>query len=467
MKILFVFALLLSNIGVKWLDSNVKTYDKIQKSIHEYAEPGFLEYKSSALLIDHLKEHGFTVESGVAGMPTAFVATYGSGEPVIGILAEYDALPGLSQDTTARFSPRVEDGYGHGCGHNLLGTGSVAAAVAISKWLKEGHKGTIKVFGCPAEEGGSGKSFMVRDGIFDGVDCAFAWHPSRYNRVHRNTYTAKVGIVFDFEGVSSHAASYPQNGRSALDAVEAMNHMMNLNREHFPFESRVHYVITDGGKAPNIVPAKAQVYYFLRHPDPKELMKIQERTIRAAEGAAMGTGTTVKYSFVSASYPILNNDVLCGLAQKNLEKIGGICLTEEEKAYLSELKRNAGRTEGVYFDRFEDVQPLGNIMTTGGSDDTGDVSQIMPLFKVETCSNIIGSHTWYYASISGTMIGTKALINAAKVLYLTALDIFTKPKELQKAKEEFVSVKGEGYEYVSLIGDAAPPIEFYKQEAAR
>lgn len=453
MKTLLASTILLLNIGIEWLDNNFGIYDKMQKQIHEYAEPGYREYKSSALLCEHLEANGFKVERGVANIPTAFVATYGSGEPVIGLLAEYDALPGMSQDTTTVFSPRKEDGWGHACGHNLLGTGSVAAAVAISKWLAKGHTGTIKVFGCPAEEGGSGKSYMVSAGLFDDVDCALAWHPARRNRILRDTYSAKVGIMFDFEGKTSHAAGSPQKGRSALDGVEAFNYMMNLNREHFPQECRMHYVITDGGKAPNIVPERAQVYYFLRHPDTEELFELVERTYRAADGAAMGTGTKVSYRLVSGCYSILNNQRLSEIAQRNLEKVGGVYLSEAEKAYASELKRNAGHTTPVDFSLFEEVQPLAEITTSGGSDDTGDVSQVVPLCKVETCANLIGAHTWHFSSISGTTIGSKALVNAAKVLYLTTLELMTKPKELKAVRDEFESVRGKDFKYRSLSGD--------------
>ncbi len=469
MKTLIASLLLVSSIGIKWLDNLFPTYDKMQKQIHEYAEPGYMEYKSSELLAKHLEENGFKVERGVANIPTAFVATYGKGEPVIGLLAEYDALPGMSQDTTARFSPRIEGAYGHGCGHNLLGTGSVAAAVAISKWLAEGHTGTIKLFGCPAEEGGSGKSYMVQAGLFDDVDAVLAWHPSRRNRILRDTYSAKAGIIFDFEGQTAHAGASPDKGRSALDAVEAFNYMMNLNREHFPVESRMHYIITDGGEAPNIVPAKAQVYYFLRHPNTEVLHQLIERTYRAADGAAMGTGTKVSYKLVSGSNPFLHNQHLSEMAQRNLEKMGGVYLSDEEKSYISELNRNAGRSDAVNFALFEKVQPLAKMTTSGGSDDTGDVSQVVPLCKVETCANIIGAHTWYFASISGTTIGSKALINASKVLYMTALDLYTKPKELKAVRDEFEAAQGKNYreKYRSLSGDIEYTLPLLQKQATK
>ena len=469
MKFLIASALLLSNVGIKWLQDNFNTYDKIQKQIHEYAEPAYQEYKSAELLIKHLEESGFAIERGVANIPTAFVATYGEGEPVIGLLAEYDALPALSQDTTAMYSPRVKDGWGHGCGHNLLGTGSVAAAVAVSKWLAEGHKGTIKLFGCPAEEGGSGKGYMVEAGLFDDVDCAIAYHPARRNRILRETYSEKIGILFDFKGISSHAGGSPQKGRSAVDGVEALNFMTNLNREHFPSDCRVHYIITKGGVSPSTVPDEAQAYYFIRHHDLEVLQQILERTIRAAEGAAMGTGTTMTYKLVTGCYPILHNEHLSRIAQRNLETVGGVYLTEAEKAYASELKRNAGRTEPVDFSLFEKVQPLADMTIAGGSDDTGDVSQVVPLCKIETCANLIGAHTWHFASISGTTIGTKALVKGAEAIYWTVLELYTKPKELKAIREEFIAVQGEDYRkrYQMLSGKLSDVMEFFGGQAAK
>lgn len=463
-KTLLASAMLISNIGLDWFDAHFGTYDKMQKDLHELAEPGFVEYKSSELIIKHLEENGFKVERGVANIPTAFVATFGEGEPVLGVLAEYDALPGLSQDTTACFNPRVKGGYGHGCGHNLIGTTAVSAAVAVSKWLAEGHKGTIKLFGCPDEEGGGAKTYMVREGVFDGVDCVISYHPGLHNQILRDTWSVKIGIIFDFEGVTSHAGGAPHLGRSALDGVEAFNMMMNLNREHFHQNSRVHYVITNGGEVPNIVPDKAQVYYYLRHQDPKVAKDILQRTIAAAKGAAMGTGTTVKYSFVAGSYSMLCNTHLGRMAQRNLEKVGGVKLTDAEKAYIEELYRNA-KLPAPDFSKFEEVQPFQEVITSNGgsSDDTGDVSQVVPLCRVETSLGAI--HTWHFSSISGTSIATKAMLNAAKTIYLTFIELYKNPKELQKVHEDWEAVQGKDYKYDCLIGNEPPALEYYRKMA--
>ena len=467
-KTLIASALLVSNIGLDWLNSQFNTYDKIQKEVHKLAEPGFMEYKSNEILIQHLEENGFTVERGIAGMPTAFVASFGSGKPVMAVLAELDALPGLSQDTTPNNNPMVEGGYGHGCGHNLIGTGALSAAVAVSKWLAQGHQGTIRLYGCPAEEGGGGKTYMVREGIFNDVDCAISYHPSRRNDILCKSQSSKIGIIFDYEGKTAHAGATPYDGRSALDAVEALNFMMNLNREHIHPDCRMHYVITNGGEAPNIVPDKAQVYYYLRHPKPEVAKDLLNRALKAAEGAAMGTGTTVKYNYVSGTYPILRNERLASMAQRNLEKVGGVMLTEEEKAYVKELYRNAGQAGDPNFSQFEKVLPLKEYsIGGGGSDDTGDVSQVVPLCRVQTCVSPLTSHTWHFASISGTTIGTKAMLNAAKTICLTFIELYKNPKELKKIREEWESVQGKDYKHECLVGNEPPALEYFYNKAKK
>ena len=461
--------MLLSNIGLEWFDSHFHTYDKIQKQVFEYAEPGFMEYKSSELFIRHLKRNGFKIERGVAGMPTAFVASFGSGKPVMAVLAEYDALPGLSQDTTPHNSPMVEGGYGHACGHNLIGTAALSAAVAVSKWLAKGHQGTIRVYGCPAEESGGGKSYMVREGLFDDVDCAISYHPTRRNQILRSPHSAMIGILFDFEGKTSHAGATPHEGRSALDGVEALNYMINLNREHIHPNCRVHYVITNGGEAPNIVPDKAQVFYQLRHPDPKVAKDLLKRTIAAAEGAALGTGTTVKHTFVCGTYPILRNLHLARIAHRNLVKVGGVMLTDEEKEYVKVLCRNGGRKKEVDFSRYESIVPFREQLSSagGGADDTGDVSQVVPLCRVQTSAGIGAIHTWHFSTMAGTTIATKAMLNAAKTIYLTLVELYQKPKELQKIREEWESVQGKDYKHECLIGNEPPALEYYRNIAKK
>ena len=343
----------------------------------------------------------------------------------------------------------------------------MSAAVAVSKWLAEGHQGTIRLYGCPAEEGGGGKTYMVRAGLFDDVDCAISYHPAQSNRILRDTNSAKIGVIFDYQGTSSHAGAAPHAGRSALDAVEALNYMMNLNREHIRSDCKMHYVITNGGEAPNIVPDKAQVYYYLRHSNPAVLKDLLERTLAAAEGAAMGTGTSVKCNFISGTYQVLCNEHLARMAQRNLEKVGGVKLTDEEKAYFEELWHNAGQTGNADFSSFNTIVPFQEELTSlgGSSDDTGDVSQVVPLCRVETCVSPLPWHTWHFASIGGTSIGTKAMLNAAKTIYLTFVELYKNPKELKKIREEWKRVQGENYKYECLVGNAPPALEYFRNKA--
>ena len=281
------------------LDAQAPAYTTIEQKIWGFAEVGYQEVKSSALLQEKLTQEGFAVKAGIAGIPTAFVATYGSGEPVIGILAEFDALPGLSQEAGPEKKAIIPEGAGHGCGHNLFGTASVAAAVAVKDWMKtSGGKGTLRVYGCPAEEGGSGKVYMVRAGMFDDVSAVLHWHPGNDNAAGIAPWLANKNAKFRFYGVAAHAAGAPEKGRSALDGVEAMDYMVNMMREHVQQDTRIHYVITKGGDAPNVVPAFAEVYYYVRHPDMQVVKDTWDRLVKCAEGAALGTGTTMKYEVI-------------------------------------------------------------------------------------------------------------------------------------------------------------------------
>ena len=273
--------------------------------IWQWAEVVYQETQSTALLQDQVRQAGFEVETGVAAMPTAFIATYGQGHPVIGLLAEFDALPGLSQEVAAQRQVRVVDGAGHACGHHLLGVGSTAAAIALKQWLQEtGHEGTIRLYGTPAEEGGSGKVYMARAGLFSDVDVVLHWHPKDRNDASPRSSNANKSAKFRFHGKASHAASAPEHGRSALDGVEAMNDMVNLLREHVPEATRIHYVITNGGAAPNVVPEFAEVFYYVRHPDVSMVKKIWQRVVAAAEGAALGTGTRMEYEVIHGNYSL-------------------------------------------------------------------------------------------------------------------------------------------------------------------
>lgn len=448
------------SVGMTYLDGNFSTYDALQKEIHRYAEPGYLEYKSSEAIARHLESNGFTVERGVAEIPTAFVATFGSGKPVIGILGEYDALPGMSQDTCPSICPVEAGAPGHGCGHNLIGTASVAGAVAISKWLAEGHAGTIKYFGCPAEEGGGGKAYMVRAGCFDGCDCFFDWHPDTDSDVATCAGLANVRVRFTFHGVSSHASVAPWKGRSALDAVEAFNYMMNMMREHLQDFTRIHYVIDNGGLAPNVVPATASVLYYIRHPKAEVVLETLERAVAAANGAAMGTGTTMTYEVMNGNYERLKNNTMANVMLKNLIKVGGLRFDDREKAFLEEIMRNSNLEPDL--SNFENVVTEIYDGFSGASSDVGNVSQMGPIASMDYASLVKGValHTWQLTAIGGTTIGTKILINVAKVFYLTALDIYTSPETVKAAWDEYYSYRGHDFKFVPLMGDRKPPLDY-------
>lgn len=456
----------INNAAIKYLDDNFWTYDKLQKTIWANPELGFIEYNSSKLLQDHLRENGFSVEAGIAGMPTAFVATYGSGEPTIGFLAEFDALPGLSQDTVPVRSPRVKDAPGQGCGHNLLGVGSTSAAVALSKWLAANHrKGTIKIFGTPAEEGGAGKVYIVRDGYFKGIDAVLDWHPGSGNRVSTNPGTAMQMIDYKFYGKAAHAAGSPWKGRSALDAVEAFDYMVNMLREHVLPSSRIHYVIADGGFAPNVVPEYARVSYYIRSPRRDVLHNLTQWIDSAAVGAAKGTQTRVEKEIVAGTYERLHNRVLSELVQKNMEIVGGVKYDERERKLAAEVAKTFGEGDTILV-HAEKIRPLGKLVKegSGGSSDVGDVSWSVPLASFGTATFVPGApgHSWQNVAVDGSTIGTKGLINAAKIFSLTAIDLFNNPSLLKQAKAEFDKVRGADFKYESLLGDRKPALDYRK-----
>lgn len=450
----------LKNEASKSIQSGYEAYKKIALNIWDYAEVGFKETKSSVLLQNTLTNNGFKVDAGVAGMPTAFVATYGSGKPVIGMLAEFDALPGLSQDSSYPKMPIDNKNNGHGCGHNLFGTGSVAAGIAIKKLIEEGKvKGTVKVYGCPAEEGGDGKVYMVREGLFNDVDVVLHWHPDEHNSV---TYTSSLAIKtakFRFYGISAHAAAAPDKGRSALDAVEGMNYMVNMMREHIPQESRIHYIITNGGKAPNVIPDFAEVFYYVRNPERAMVDSLFNRVVKAADGAALGTGTRMEYEIISGSHDLLINKTLAAIMQSNLKKVGGVIYSNDEIKFGKQLQSTfLGKVPSI--DSAASITPL-YIEKSQGSTDVGDVSYVVPTVGVETATWVPGTsaHSWQAVACSGRDIGIKGMMVAAKTIALTAVDLFLNPAFIIKAKDEFKVMKGD-YQYKALLGDRKPALNY-------
>jgi aminobenzoyl-glutamate utilization protein B len=440
-------------------------YDADKKTalqIWEYAEVGYKENKSAALHVQNLKAAGFTVETGVAEIPTAFVATYGSGSPVIGILAEYDALPGLSQTVSTEKNPIAGKNAGHGCGHHLFGTASVGAGIAIKELIAAGKlKGTIKVYGTPAEEGGSGKVFMVRAGLFNGVDAVIHWHPDDVNAVTTTSALANKSAKFKFYGISAHAAAQPEQGRSSLDAVEAMDNMVNMMREHVPQETRIHYIITSGGKAPNVVPDFAEVYYYVRHPRRKEVVEIFDRVVKAAEGAALGTGTRFQYDIIGGTHDLLINKTLAEAMQINLEKVGGVSYTEAELNFAKKLEASFMGAK-VDLATAGTIKPISYISEgNSGSTDVGDVSYTLPTVGLRAATWVPGTaaHSWQAVAAGGTEIGTKGMLVASKTMALTAIDLMSSPVLLAKAIQEFTQSKGD-YKYKALLGDIKPALNY-------
>jgi aminobenzoyl-glutamate utilization protein B len=436
--------------------------------IWKYAEVGYKETQSSGLLQQRLKAAGFTVKAGVADEPTAFVASFKSGDgPVIGVLAEFDALPGLSQ-AAAPEKQSIGGIAGHGCGHNLFGAASTYAAIAVKEWMvKNGVKGEIRVYGTPAEEGGSGKVYMVRAGLFDDVDTVLHWHPGNVNSAAQGPSMANISGKFRFHGKSAHAAGNPDKGRSALDGVEAMDAMTNLMREHIPDRTRIHYVITNGGKAPNVVPDEAEVYYYVRHANPEIVKATWEWVTQAAQGAAMGTQTKVDWEITGGVYSLLPNEALMKVMDRSLHTAGAITWTPEETAFAQKIQTTVG-AGAPPLSSVGEIAPATLVDDAlGGSTDVADVSWTTPTVGLSTATFVPGSagHSWQNVAAAGTSIGTKGAVLAAKTLALTAADLFRSPATIEAAKAEFVAKRGANFTYKAMLGDRKPPLD-YRNPAA-
>ncbi len=450
------------------IEAHRDSYGTVAQQIWDFAEVGYQETNSSQLLQDQLRRGGFEIEAGVAGMPTSFVASWGQGGPVIGLLAEFDALPGITQARSAERMPLPEMNAGHACGHHLFGAGSVAAALAVREWLAaSGSAGTVRVYGTPAEEGGAGKVYMVRGGLFDDVDAVLHWHPGSQNSASPSASLANKSAKFRFHGVSAHAASAPDRGRSALDGVEAMNAMVNMMREHVPQESRIHYVITSGGAAPNVIPDFAEVYYYVRNPDSEVARSLFDRVVRAAEGAAIGTGTRMEYEVIHGIYAMLSNDVLQRRAQANLEAVGGVHYDEGEREFALMLHETLG--EGRPPLESAAVVQAYRPREAGGSTDVADVSWVVPTAGISTATWIPGTaaHSWQAIAAGGTSIGEKGMVVAAKTLAMTAVDLFQDSELLRAAQAEYRERVGPDFRYVSLVGDRDPPLNYRRSAQGR
>ncbi len=467
---------------VQWLYENEEPFIKMADFIWANPEPAYHEFKSSKYQADYLEEAGFRVKWDIGGINTAFVAEWGSGKPTIGILGEYDALASLSQKVQTTPEPVVPGGAGHGCGHNLLGTGGLAAAVAIRHWLEDtGRKGTIRYYGCPAEEVLAGKTFMARDGVFDDLDVALNYHPGSTNSASKGSMVGLSDIKFRFHGRTAHAGGSPHLGRSALDAVELMNVGVNYLREHVTSNVRMHYVITHGGDLPNVVPAEAEVWYFLRAHKPEEMDELLARVRKVAQGAALMTETTMEEIFQGACSYVLSNHYLADLQFENMKALGSIQFTDDEMKFAQEL---TDRYPKEYFTRelesiklkpedqhlLDEVKdkPLWGInippydldVVATGSTDVGDVSLITPLSMVWTaCGPVaVPGHNWGTTASVGSTIGHKGMMHAARTMAATAYDLFTDPVHIQKAREEFMTAT-QGKRYKNPIpAHVQPPV---------
>ncbi len=448
---------------IRSIDQKEDLYSKTAMDIWSYAEVGYQEYKSSEALQKVLADAGFKVESGVAGIPTAFTASFGNGKPVIAILGEFDALPGLSQAAVPEKSP-IEGGIaGHACGHHLFGVASAAAAISLKDWLASSKtSGTIRFYGTPAEEGGSGKVYMVREGLFNDVDAVINWHPASVNSASPGTSLANKTGKFRFYGIASHAAAAPERGRSALDAVEAMDMMVNMMREHIKEDARIHYVITNGGTAPNVVPDFAEAYYYVRHKDNDEVKDMWNRLENAAKGAALGTDTKVEIEVTGGVYSLLPNETLAKIMQTNLEKVGGYTYTAEEKAFAEKLSTTLGKS-AMSLDYTQKIIPY-EMRAGSASTDVGDVSWNVPTVGLAAATWVPGTaaHSWQAVASGGTSIGVKGMMVAAKAMAITGYDLFKSPKVLEQAKAEFNAKRGTDFVYDPLLGNRPPALDYRK-----
>jgi len=448
------------------VDKSAPNWKQVSKQIWDYAELGYHENKSSALLQAQLKDAGFSVQAGVADEPTAFIASYGQGTPVIAILGEFDALPGLSQKPEAQRDPVAAGAPGHGCGHNLLGSGAALAVVAVKEYMAANHvSGTLRYYGTPAEEGGSGKVYMVRDGLFKDVDVVLHWHPSDSNEVNNGGALAVISAKFTFHGVAAHAAMAPDRGRSALDAVMLMGNGIEFMREHVPSNTRIHYIVSKGGVAPNIVPDLAQMDLMARNPSNSTLAEIWARILNVAKGAALMTGTTLNVEDIGSDANIIGNDALAPVAQRNLEEVGGYTMDAAQREFALSLQKTLGIDTVPSLDQTKEIEPLRPFdpNAPSASTDVGDVSWAVPTigFGAATFVPGVAAHTWQAAASAGMSIGQDGMVVASKALALTAVDLFTTPALVQAAKADF-DKKLAGKKYFTAIPPDQKPLIDYR-----
>jgi aminobenzoyl-glutamate utilization protein B len=443
--------------AIESVDRHANELIGLSDKIWAFAETALREHQSAKALADYAQRQGFRVQRGVGGMPTAFIATYGKGKPIIGIMGEYDALPGLSQKALAEKSPLQAGAAGHGCGHNLFGAASLGAALAIKEQIDAGKlKGTIRFYGTPAEESVGGKTYMARDGLFDDLDVVLAWHPGDETQADMTSSQAMVDFVVEFRGKASHAASDPWNGRSAVDAAELFTHGVNLMREHIKPTSRMHYTIVSGGDVPNVVPEYAKVWMWARDWKRTEVDALLERVRKLAAGAASMTETQSSLSVQAGSWELLTNEAGAKMLHANLEWIGPVTYTREEQAFARTIQKVTGVPE-LGMDTA--IQPLEGQEAEGGSTDVADVSWVVPTLHVTVATSPKGApwHAWPVVASSGMSIGHKGLVRAAKTLAATMVDLYENPASLQAVRAEF-EAKRAGVRYDAYVPDGPPPV---------
>ena len=429
----------------------------LSDKIWEYAETALREHKSSKVLADYAEQQGFTVTRGVSGMPTAFIARFGNGKPAIGIMGEYDALPGVSQKAIPEKSPLVEGAAGHGCGHNMFGAASLGAALAIKEQIAAGKlKGTIVFYGTPAEEAVGGKSYMARDGVFNEVDVMFAWHPGDESMADMTTSQAMVDLMVEFKGQSAHAASDPWNGRSALDGALAFMNGVEMMREHMRSSSRVHYVVVDGGDVPNVIPDHAKVWIWARDQKRAEVDALYARIRKIAEGAALMTETQSTVHLQGGSWEVLVNEPGAKLMDANLRWIGSPAYTADEEEFAKKIQ-SATKVPAVGMER--KIRALNDQEEEGGSTDVGDVSWIVPTvtLTVATAPKAAPWHAWPVVATGGMSIGHKGLVVASKTLAATMVDLYESPKALREVRSEFEKRRGDVV-FKAYLPDGPPPL---------
>ena len=447
--------------AIKSAEDLAETHWPTALKIWEWAEPGYQEKKSAAALAEIAEKAGLTVKRGVAGIPTAFIAEFGSGKPIIGILGEYDSLPELSQDASPVRKPR-DDGNsnGHACGHHLFGVASLSATIAIAEQIKAGKlSGTVRFYGCPAEEGGAAKAFMARDGLFSDCDTVLHWHPGSKNVAGDSSCLARIAVKFRFHGIASHAAGSPEKGRSALDALELTAHATELLREHTPDFTRIHHTITSGGGAPNVVPEFAEGFFYVRHPKAEVVQKLYPRMLKCAQGGALATETKLETVYLGGTMELLPNNALAQVAKKNLTALNDLNLDAEELKFALRLQESF--QDRVPFDSLSKVEEASGKVGMG-STDVGDVSWVVPVTGFSTACWVPGTpgHSWQAVACGGTTIAKKGMKLASRTLAATAFDLFADPKLVLAAKQEHTR-RLEGKKYTSMLEkDQKPPLDY-------